>query len=175
MPTLRDYLEYKRGKLAKLAEHLRQSDAPAIPLSVTARVAGGSGVRPVQIREFVVVTDSGDGLAGYNLGPTSPELLLTSLASCLAHTFLIVAVQRGITYDRLEVTVDGDIDFRGILEIEGAPDIAPHNLRYTAHIASPASDEELAQVQQEVERLCPVFLAITRPMAVAGSVTRAGG
>lgn len=35
MPSLRDYLEFKRGKLAKLAEQLRQSDTPAIPLQAT--------------------------------------------------------------------------------------------------------------------------------------------
>lgn len=172
MPSLRDYLEFKQGKLAKLAEHLRQSDTPAIPLQVTARVAGGSGVRPVQIREFTLVTDSGDGLAGYNLGPTSPELLLASLASCLAHTYLIVATQHNITYDRLEVRVAAEIDFRGILEIEGAPSIAPYNLHYTAQIESPASDAELSAVQQTVERLCPIFLAVTQPLPVTGEVVR---
>jgi hypothetical protein len=62
-----------------------------------ARVAGGSGVRPVSIREFTIVTDSAPALAGYNLGPTAPELLLASLASCLAHTYLIVAANRGVT------------------------------------------------------------------------------
>ncbi|NJK79333.1 MAG: OsmC family protein [Chloroflexaceae bacterium] len=172
MPTLPNYLDYKRGRLDALREHLRSTDTPAVPLAVTARVAGGSGVRPVQVREFTVVTDSSAALAGYNLGPTSPEMLLVSLASCLAHTFLIIGVQHHVTYDTLEVEVKAEIDFRGMFEMEGAAAISPYNIRYEARIASPASDDTLAAVQRDVERLCPVFLAVTQPTPVSGGIVR---
>jgi hypothetical protein len=86
VPTLSDYLAFKAQRMAALREKLAAPDAAPAPLRAVARVAGGSGVRPVSIREFTIVTDSAPALAGYNLGPTAPELLLASLASCLAHT-----------------------------------------------------------------------------------------
>ncbi len=172
MSSLPEYLAFKNEKLAALKERLATAEQPGIPLTATARVAGGSGVRPVRVREFTIVTDSGPALAGYDLGPTAPELLLSALASCVAHTFLIVATNRGVSYDSLEVVVSGVIDFRGVLEVAEGVSASPQHLRYEARIASSASSDELAAIQRDVERLCPVLLAVTQPLPVAGSIVR---
>lgn len=58
MTTLSEYLEFKAQRMAALREKLSAPDAAPSPLRVAARVAGGSGVRPVNIREFTIVTDS---------------------------------------------------------------------------------------------------------------------
>ncbi len=173
MTTLPEYLEFKAQRVAALREKLSAPDAIPAPLRVVARVAGGSGVRPVSIREFTIVTDSAPALAGYNLGPTSPELLLASLASCLAHTYLIVAVNRGVRFDALEVEVSGQIDFRGILEVDADAPIPPSGLAYVARVSGGVSDDELRQIQADVERLCPVFRALVEPVPVNGRVERA--
>lgn len=170
MPTLPDYLEYKQACMTSLRERLRQPAAGPIPLLATCRVAGGSGVRPVRVREFTVVTDSSPALAGYDLGPTAPELLLSSLASCLAHTFLIVAANRNLSYRSLEVAVQGNIDFRGVLEVDPEAPTMPQDLRYTATIDCDLDPETLASIQADVERLCPVLQVITQPMAVHGEI-----
>lgn len=172
MPDLSDYLSFKAERMAALRERLAQPHAAPLALEATARVAGGSGVRPVRVREFTIVTDSGPALAGYDLGPTAPELLLSALASCLAHTFLIVAAGRGLPYDELAVTVRGTIDFRGVLEVSPGAPIGPQGLSYEARISSPAGDAELDAVRQEVERLCPVLRALTEPTPVRGAVVR---
>lgn len=172
MSTLSEYLAFKATRLTALRERLAAPDAAPTPLRAVARVAGGSGVRPVTIREFTVVTDSAPALAGYNLGPTSPELLLGALASCLAHTFLIVAVSRGVRFDALEVAVDGVIDFRGVLDIGVGAPVPPSQLSYTARLSSDAGDDELQTIRAEVERLCPVFRALVEPVAVGGRVER---
>jgi uncharacterized OsmC-like protein len=174
MPTINDYMAFKGERMEELRERLRNPDVPPAALSATARVAGGSGIRPVQVREFTIVTDSGPALAGYNLGPTAPELLLSSLASCLAHTFLIAAVNRQVALESLEVEVRATLDFRGVLEVTDAPP-APTDIRYEARIASGASDEQLAQLKEDVERLCPVLYAITNPLPVSGQISRQPG
>jgi uncharacterized OsmC-like protein len=172
MSGVAGYLDLKAEKLEALKAHLAQSDQPPAALQATARVASASGVRPVQVRNFTIVTDSGPALAGYDLGPTAPELLLSSLASCVAHTFLIVAANKGYRYDSLEVTVSASIDFRGVLEVgEGIPS-APQQLRYEARIGSQLSGEQLGEIQRDVERLCPVLQAITQPLAVEGTIVQ---
>jgi uncharacterized OsmC-like protein len=170
VPTLPEYLDDKREKLNTLRDALRNPDLPPAALSATARVAGGSGVRPVHVREFTVVTDSGPALAGYDLGPSAPELLLCALASCLAHTFLIVAANKGLTYDALEVEVRGRLDFRGVLEVGDTALPTPYDITYEARIKSDAAPEQLEHVRREVERLCPVLQAITQPLPVQGQV-----
>lgn len=174
MPTLPDYLAFKRECMTEFRETLRNAPDPATQLTATARVAGGSGVRPVQVRQFTIVTDSGPALAGYGLGPTAPELLLSALASCLAHSFLLVAVNHGVTYDSLEVEVRGTIDYRAVLEVGEEVPITPQHLGYEARVTSSASEEQLAAVQADVERLCPVLQALRQPIEVTGSVRREG-
>lgn len=171
MSTVNDYLPVKEAALAALRAKLAEPGAAPNKLRATARVAGASGVRPVSIREFTIVTDSGPALAGYNLGPTAPELLLASLASCLAHTFLITAATHGVPLSSLEVEVSGTIDFRGVLEVDPAIPSRPEGLRYEARIGGDASAEQLALLHREVERLCPVLRALAEPLVIAGVVT----
>jgi uncharacterized OsmC-like protein len=166
------YLTYKQARLGELRDALSSAQPTPTELSVTARVAGGSGVRPVQVREFTIVTDSSAALAGHDLGPTAPELLLSALASCLAHTFLIAATNEGLTYEMLEVEVRGTIDFRGILEVSTEAPVAPQNITYEARMAVNAGAEQLARLQFEVERLCPVLQALTQPLTVKGRIVR---
>lgn len=170
MPNLADYIQFKSEQLATLRDTLRAPEARPSELVATARVAGGSGVRPVHVREFTIVTDSAPALAGYNLGPTAPELLMSALASCLAHTFLIVAASRGVAYETLEVEVRGSIDFRGVLEVADVP-TRPNDISYEARICSTLDAATLVEIQRDVERLCPVLQALTEPLAVQGAVT----
>ncbi len=105
-------------------------------------------------------------------GANCARMLLSALASCIAHTFLIVGADRGIAYEALEVEVQAVIDFRGVLEVEPGIDPMPTNIRYEARVSSVANAETLAAVQTDVERLCPVLQAFVRPLQVVGTVVR---
>ncbi|MGI9254417.1 MAG: OsmC family protein, partial [Thermomicrobiales bacterium] len=87
---LREYLEQKR---AVLLEKLETFEAPQEPLAISAQIeaVGRSGVRRIRIRGHEILNDTGPGFAGYDLGPTSPELQLGILGGCMVHIFLIQA------------------------------------------------------------------------------------
>ena len=74
-------------------------------LKASSHVAGNTGVRPVKMGEYIVISDSAPGLAGNSLGPSSPEMLLGALASCLIHTYLLQASLLAIPLDNVEVTI----------------------------------------------------------------------
>jgi hypothetical protein len=95
MSTLREYLQQKRDAI--LARRAKAADQPPSPHTLSARVKaeGRSGVRRIRIRDFQIISDSGPDFAGYDLGPSSPELQLGILGSCLTHIFLIQAADRG--------------------------------------------------------------------------------
>jgi uncharacterized OsmC-like protein len=174
MPSfdLPGYMEVKEAALAAFREKLSAPETEATPLSVTVRIAGGSGARPVKVRDFTIVTDALPPLAGNNLGPTAPELLLTALSSCLAHSYLVIGIKHGLVYEALELEVRGCIDYRGTLEVDAAAPIPPTGIAYEARITSDATPEQLEAVRRDVERLCPVFQALLQPTPVEGRVVK---
>jgi len=170
--TLPEYLERKAALVEACRAQLRAPGAAPTPLRATAVVAAGSGVRPIRVREHLVTTDSGAALGGYGLGPSAPELLLGALASCLAHSALVIAADRGVAFDQLEVEVTGQLDYRGTLAVADDAPVPPTGIAYTLRFAGSIADEAAAAIQTELERLCPVLLALTRPTSVAGAIER---
>lgn len=170
--SLPEYLERKKALADAYREQLRQPDAAPAPLRASVTVAAGTGVRPIRMRDHSVITDAGAALGGYGLGPTAPELLLGALASCLAHSALVIAADRGISLAQLEVEVTGQLDYRGTLAVSDEASVPPTNLAYTLRFGGDLSDDAIAAIEADIARLCPVLMALTRPTAVAGRAER---
>ncbi|AZY53153.1 OsmC family protein [Bordetella avium] len=156
MSNLNEYLKQKRE--AVLIRHAR--DPLTIePARLKAHVSaeGRSGVRRIRIRDHQVLSDSPADYAGYDLGPSSPELLLGCLGSCLTHIFLIKAAEAQLPLDALDVDIEGDLDPRGGKPGYETLPFYPHNIRYTAHLVSPASEAEVKVVHEAVQAWCPIL------------------
>jgi uncharacterized OsmC-like protein len=170
MSTLREYLKQKRAALLLRREKASGPDGALKVLKASAKVEGRSGVRRIKIRDFQVISDSEADFAGYDLGPSSPELQLGALASCLTHIYLIQAADQQIPLDSLEVEITGQLDLRGGRPgFEHIP-VSPQKLEYTVHIESPATAEEIEALSREVERICPVLNLLRNPQEIAGTV-----
>lgn len=167
MSTLNEYLSQKREAIEQ--RKLNPTTTPHV-LEAQVRAEGRSGVRRIRIRDFQVISDSGPDFAGYNLGPSSPELQLGVLGSCLTHVYLIRAAEQGVSLDSLEVEVSGQIDPRaGQPGYEDVP-IYPHNITYTVHVASPAAEDAITALHQAVERTCPILNLLINPQQIRGRV-----
>lgn len=170
MGTLNEYLTEKRQAIIQRREQAKAISAGPHTLQASVRAESRSGIRRIRIRNFQIISDSGPDFAGYDLGPTSPELQLGVLGSCLTHVFLIQAAQRNVPLDSLEVEVTGQIDPRsGQPGYEHIP-VYPHNIAYTVHLTSSASEEEVAALHQAVERACPILNLLINPQQISGSV-----
>lgn len=170
MTTLDAYLDHKRQALAGLREKLKAPEAGPKQISATAHAEGRSGVRRIRIRDFQVLSDSPPDFAGYNLGPSSPELQLGVLASCLTHSFLIQAADLQIPLDDLEVEVTADIDSRGSLLARADIPVFPHNIRYRVRVSTPAGPEAAASLEKAVDRACPILNLLRNPQTISGEV-----
>lgn len=170
MSTLREYLEQKRKALLARREAAAANPPEPRELSARVRAEGRSGVRRIRIRDFQVVSDSGPDFAGYDLGPSSPELQLGVLGSCLTHVFLIQAADQQVALDAIEVEVSGRMDPRaGQPGFEATP-IYPHDIRYTVRLESPAPPEEIAELHAAVERACPILNLLANPQRIEGAI-----
>ncbi|MGL4960658.1 MAG: OsmC family protein [Inquilinus sp.] len=170
MSTLNEYLGEKRRAIAARSSGIAGGEV--VPMTLTARVRaeGRSGIRRIRIRDFQVISDSKADFAGYDLGPSSPELQLGVLGSCLTHTFLIQAATLGVPLDSLELEITGIVDLRaGSPGFEAVP-IYPHEIRYTVFIASSAAPTEIRALREAVERSCPILNLLRQPQAIAGEV-----
>jgi uncharacterized OsmC-like protein len=167
-----EYLERKRTLTDAYREQLRGSEAGPVPIRAAVQVAAGTGIRPIRMREHTVITDAGAPLGGYGLGATAPELLLGALASCLAHSAIMIAADHGIALEELEVVVTGQLDYRGTLAVSPEAVIAPTDLAYTLRFGGAISDSAITTIEAEIVRLCPVLLALTQPTSVSGRAER---
>lgn len=170
MSSLLEYLGQKRE--AFLARRARIANGALGPARLKASVVaeGRSGVRRIRIRDFQVITDSPPDFAGYDLGPSSPELQLGVLASCLNHSFLIQAAALEIPLESIAVDVEATIDPRAKSEGFEATPVYPTGISYVVRIASSASAAQIEQLHATVEQWCPILNLLKNPQTIAGRV-----
>jgi uncharacterized OsmC-like protein len=171
MTTLNEYLIQKRAALFERRDKAeRQSESAGVTLRAKASALGRSGVREIRIRDFQVISDSPPDFAGYNLGPSSPELQLGVLGSCLTHIALIQAAEREVSLESLEVEVEGDMHpLAGRPGYEQIP-VYPHNIRYKLIIRSNESEASLQALHEAIEQVCPIFNLLKHPQDIRGEL-----
>ena len=138
---------------------LRRDASPARePQALSARVTAESrsGVRRLRIRDFQILSDSERSLAGYNLGAGSWDTEIGVLGSAVADEFLVQAALAGIDLESVDVVFTSHQDDASTPRPAGQVSY-PRNLRYTAYIVSPASDEALEALRVKVEQTSPVL------------------
>jgi uncharacterized OsmC-like protein len=168
MSTLGAYLLQKRAALEVLTA---RALAPGYtPSRIAAHVSaeGRSGVRRIRIRDFQFLSDSPTDFAGYDLGPSSPEIQLGVLGSCITHTFLIQAARLGVEVESLDVEVSGRIDARAGKPGHDDIPVFPHAISYRVHIASAAPDGDHEALHAAVEKACPILNLLRQPQPIEG-------
>lgn len=169
MTTLNEYLAQKKAAGQALRAKAEQDPKPNT-FSAKVKAKGRSGVREIRIRDFQIISDSPENYAGYSLGPSSPEIQLGVLGSCLTHITLIQAAERGVSLESLEVEVTGQQHpLAGKPGYEDIP-IYPHNIQYKIHVVSEESPETIAALHEAVERVCPIYNLLKNPQHIAGEI-----
>lgn len=118
----------------------------------------------VRLRGHRVTIDEPQGIGGTDLGPSPIEMILAALGSCQEITYRAFASALGVPLDKVSVSVEGDIDFRGFFAID--PNARPgfHALRVAVNLVSPAPAEAIEQLIATVNRHCPVLDMLSTPV-----------
>lgn len=135
---------------------------------ITLRAKGGQTDAPiacsVDIGRAVYSAEAHRGVGGAGTGACSGDLLLGALAACAQITCQMVAAAMGIATERIEVTVEGDLDLRGTLGIAKDTPVGFESLRLRFDIAAPdASQEQLRALREKTEQYCVVMQTLMRP------------
>ncbi len=163
---LAQYLVHKKEALAKTAASLPSGDSARETISAESFASDLTGVRRIKIRDFQILSDSGAGFGGYNLGPSSPELLLGVLASCLTHTYLIGAARQGIALDSVHVRFEAQNNDARFLGLETADPDVPFNIRARVEVRSDADRDAIAALHEFAARYCPLNKIMREPQTI---------
>jgi uncharacterized OsmC-like protein len=76
----------------------------------------------------------------------------------------MVAAAMGIPTERIEVTVEGDLDLRGTLGISKDVPVGFESIHLHFDVAAPtASPEQMRALQEKTEQYCVVMQTLVRP------------
>jgi len=107
---------------------------------------------------------------GTDAGPNPIEYLFISLAGCIATVARIIAMQKRIKLDGMDMKIEGEFDTEIILgkSKENRPGLSGINV--TLNIDAEMSKEEKEAFVQEIESRCPVSDNIEKPTPVKVAV-----
>ncbi len=139
-----------------------ESDPASAKLTITV-TSKTEGIDPTKVR---IGSEAGGGVA-WDVGAhpyaggagdlaCSGDLLLASLAACQEITLRMVAAAMGITLDEVEVTVHGDMDFRGTMGIDQETPVGFQKIRTEIRLTADAPEDRLQRLAQRAERYCVV-------------------
>jgi len=138
---------------------------------ITLRAKGGQTDVPitcsVDIGRSIYNAEAHKGVGGGGTGACSGDLLLGALAACAQITCQMVAAAMGIPTERIEVTVEGNLDLRGTLGISKDVPVGFESVRLHFDVAAPkATPEQRRGLREKTEQYCVVMQTLMRPPRV---------
>ncbi len=135
---------------------------------ITIRAKGAQAGAPiacsVDIGRAIHQAEAHKGVGGAGAGACSGDLLLGALAACAQITCQMVAAAMGIPTERIEVTVDGDLDLRGTLGISKDVPVGFESIRVHLDVVAPnATAEQLSGLREKTEQYCVVMQTLSHP------------
>src|SRR5947208_13073305 len=118
----------------------------------------------VGIGRAIYHAEAHKGVGGGGTGACSGDRLLGALAACAQITCQMVAAAMGIPTERIEVTVEGDLDLRGTLGISKDVPVGFESVHLHFDVAAPkATPEQLRGLREKTEQYCVVMQTLLRP------------
>jgi uncharacterized OsmC-like protein len=135
---------------------------------ITIRAKGTQTDAPVScsvdLGRAIYNAEAHKGVGGAGAGACSGDLLLGALAACAQITCQMVAAAMGINTERIEVTVEGDLDLRGTLGIAKDVPVGFESIRLRFDVVAPnATAEQLRGLHEKTEQYCVVMQTLMRP------------
>src|SRR5271154_2958074 len=127
----------------------------------------------VDLGRAIYKAEAHKGVGGAGAGACSGDLLLGALAACAQITCQMVAAAMSIETERIEVTVEGDMDLRGTLGIAKDVPVGFETIRLGFDIVAPkATPEQISAWQEKTEQYCVVMQTLLHPPKIQSAWIR---
>ena len=146
---------------------------------ITLKARGGQTETPiacsVAIGRAMYQAQAHTGVGGAGTAACSGDMLLGALSACAQITCQMVAAAMGIPIERIEVTVEGDLDLRGTLGISKEVPVGFQRIYTRFEIVAPqATTEQLRALREKTEQYCVVMQTLMRPPKLQTEWTEQG-
>lgn len=121
----------------------------------------GAGKTHVRSKPFVFTKDEPPVLLGTDQGANPVEYALTALAGCVTTTLVYYASAMNVKINKVETVLEGDIDLRGLLNIDENVKAGYKSIQVKFKIDSDASRETLQNLIEIARKHSPVANTIT--------------
>lgn len=132
-------------------------------LKCTARLEGEFKVT-ADVEGYQYIMDAPAKVRGTDLGASPMGLLLAALAGCKLMTTRVYARKNGITLEECEVVITGDYRHKS-----GDVDL---NLTVDEYVKTDASDEQIEEMNEYVDKYCSVHRVLSQANAIGGKIQR---
>lgn len=154
-----------------LKEQYRRDPASS---RITLRAKGSQNESPlacsVDIGRAIYEAEAHKGVGGSGTAACSGDLLLGALAACAQLTCQLVATAMGIPTQKIDVTVDGDMDLSGTLGISKEVPVGFGAIRVNFKIDAPqASADQLKALREKTEQYCVVLQTLLHPPKIGSA------
>jgi uncharacterized OsmC-like protein len=121
----------------------------------------------VDIGRAIYASQAHSGVGGAGTAACSGDLLLAALAACAQVTCQMVATAMGVPYDRISVSVEGELDLRGTLGMAKDVSVGFETIRVAFDLIAPrASSEQLDALREKTEQYCVVMQTLLSPPVI---------
>jgi uncharacterized OsmC-like protein len=138
--------------------------ASRVTLRATGSQTGAPVACSVDIGRALYQAEAHTGVGGAGTAACSGDLLLGALAACAQITCQMVAAAMGIPVERIDVTVDGDLDLSGTLGISKEVPVGFEHITLRFDVLAPqATAEQLRALREKTEQYCVVMQTLLHP------------
>jgi uncharacterized OsmC-like protein len=135
---------------------------------ITLRAKGAQTDVPVScsvdLGRAIYNAEAHKGVGGAGAGACSGDLLLGALAACAQITCQMVAAAMAVPTEKIEVTVEGDLDLRGTLGIAKDVPVGFTGIRLNFNVIAPgATADQVSALREKTEQYCVVMQTLLRP------------
>ncbi len=119
---------------------------------------------------FILDSDEPPLLLGENRGANAVEIALTALAACMTGTLVYYGAAMGIELEEVSAELEGDLDQRGLFDIEETTRNGFQHVRVDYRIKSPEPRERILELLGVAQKFSPVYDIMTNPVPVSLSL-----
>src|SRR2546421_616571 len=172
MPAIDYEMESIRNAVEEASRYLVENPEAAAATDAAATAVREEGLRfRVEGPKGSVSSDMTKAVGGSESAPSPAWLLRAALASCDATLVAMEAARAGIDLTGLEVTVESDSDFRGVLGVDDSVKPGPLAVRVRIQVtSSDARSDQLREIVRRGEMRSPVRDARAPGLPVATEI-----
>lgn len=138
-----------------------RSRAKALPMEVGPHVVS---------RDFEWVIDEPRQIMGTNQAPNPQEYLLSGIGACILVAFTVGASMMEIQLETLKVTVRGNLNLAGFLEVNPQATIGFDTLNYTIEVAGDGTAEQFEELRNKALSHSPNAMTIMQGAKLEGEL-----